>query len=87
MRQNDGIPGDSRFLGQPAATLENRALHQLSGHYPAWFQLLTVNMLLSNYFSAIFWDHEQQLAIIDVPSRGHIKLCPREGTLLFKNRG
>ena len=34
MRWNDGVPGDSRFLGQPAAALENRALHQLSGHYP-----------------------------------------------------
>lgn len=35
MRWNDGVPGDSRFLGQPAAALENRALHQLSGHYPS----------------------------------------------------
>lgn len=29
MGWNDGILGDSRFLGQPTATLENRALHQL----------------------------------------------------------
>lgn len=34
MHKNDGILGDPRFLGQPAAALENRALHQLSGHYP-----------------------------------------------------
>ena len=34
MRQNDGVPGDSRLLVQPAATLENRALDQLSGRYP-----------------------------------------------------
>ena len=34
MRCNDGVLGDSRLLGQPATALENRALHQLSGHYP-----------------------------------------------------
>lgn len=34
MRQNDGVPGDSRLLVQPAATLENRALDQLSGRHP-----------------------------------------------------
>lgn len=34
MRRADGILSDSRFLGQPAATLENRALNQLSGRYP-----------------------------------------------------
>lgn len=35
MRWNDGVLGGSRFLGQPAAALENRALHQHSRHYPA----------------------------------------------------
>lgn len=33
MRRADGILSDSRFLGQPAATLENRALNQLSERY------------------------------------------------------
>lgn len=33
MRRADGILSDSRFLGQPAAILENRALHQLSEQY------------------------------------------------------
>ena len=33
-RQSDGVQGDSRLLVQPAATLENRALNQLSGRYP-----------------------------------------------------
>lgn len=34
MRRADGVQGDSRLLVQPAATLENRALNQLSGRYP-----------------------------------------------------